>query len=106
MTIVGGKRKAGVSYARFGCTAHASRGAAICSNSLSVSERKASRTFVNPLKEKLDQPDLVERFIAKFKQTTSCRNAKDATEKHDLEQRIHDKERRVANLTESLAKVG
>jgi hypothetical protein len=90
----------------FGCTAHASRGAAICSYSLSTSQRKTSRTLVNALKEKLHQPKLIERFVAKSNQTTSRRNAKGASKKHDLERRVHDSERRVANLTESLAKVG
>ncbi len=44
MTIVRRKTKAGVAYSNFGCTAHYSRGAAICPNALSISERKASRT--------------------------------------------------------------
>jgi len=90
MTIVTTKVKAGVSYARFGCTAHASRGAAICPNALSVSEKRASRTLVNALKEKLDRPDLIERFVAVFRQRSAALRSSNPP----------------ANLTESLAKIG
>ena len=106
MTIVGRKAKAGVSYARFGCTAHYSRGAAICSNGLSLSEKKASRTLVNALKEKLDGPGVIERFVAKFKQRTTTLRSEGSSGKDDSERRVRDCERRVANLTESLAKAG
>jgi Recombinase zinc beta ribbon domain len=40
MTIAGSKVKAGVRYVSFGCTAHASRGPAICANGSTISERK------------------------------------------------------------------
>ncbi|MBK7580177.1 MAG: recombinase family protein [Myxococcales bacterium] len=107
MTIVGRKAKAGVSYARFGCTAHASRGASICANSLSVSEKKASRTLVNALKEKLDRPEVMERFVSTFKQrAASLRSGAGVNGADDVERRVRDCERRVANLTESLAKLG
>lgn len=106
MTIVGRKMKNGVSYARFGCTAHYSRGASICANALSVSEKKASRTLVNALKQKLDGPDLVERFVAKFKQRTTELRSEGSRGKDDSERRVRDCERRIANLTEALAKAG
>ncbi len=106
MTIVGRKSKAGVSYARFGCTAHYSRGAAICPNALSVSEKKASRTLVNALKAKLDGPEVIERFVAKFKQRTTALRTAGSSTKDDSERRVRDCERRVANLTEALAKAG
>lgn len=106
MTIVGRKMKIGVSYATFGCTAYHSRGASICANGLSVSEMKASRTLVNALKEKLVQPDLIERFVSKFKQRTAARRKEAAGPTDDIDHRVRDCERRLANLTESLAKLG
>jgi hypothetical protein len=107
MSIVGRKAKAGVSYGTFGCTAYHSRGAAICANGLSVSEKKASQTLVNALKEKLDRPELIERFIAKFEQRTVALRKEASTPKDDdIEPRVRACERRLANLTESLAKVG
>jgi site-specific DNA recombinase len=106
MTVVSTKKKAGVSYARFGCTAHASRGATICPNDLSVSERRASRTLVSALKDKLDRPELVERFIAVFQQRAGALKTENPAATEEMERRLRDSERRIANLTESLAKLG
>lgn len=106
MTIVGRRMKAGVSYATFGCTAHSSRGAAICGNSLTLSEKKASRMLVNALKEKLDDAELVERFVSGFKKRTAVLRAENVSPEDEADRRVRDCERRIANLTESLAKVG
>ncbi len=106
MTVVGRKEKAGVSYARFGCTAHYSRGAAICPNSLTVSEKKASRTVVDALKDKLERPELVERFVSSFNERAKELQRESGRDGDDGDRRIRDCERRVANLTESLAKIG
>jgi site-specific DNA recombinase len=105
MTVVGRKQKADVSYARFGCTAHASRGSSICANALSVSERRASRTLVDALRGKLARPELVERFVSVFTQRAAARLSETAPT-DGLPERLRDCERRVANLTEALAKVG
>ncbi|HEU4583923.1 MAG TPA: recombinase family protein [Polyangiaceae bacterium] len=105
MTVVGRKQKGDVSYARFGCTAHSSRGSAICTNALSVSERRASRTLVDALRAKLARPELVERFVSVFRQRTAARLSEGAQADTMLE-RLRDCERRIANLTEALAKVG
>jgi site-specific DNA recombinase len=106
MTIVGRKFKNGVPYARFGCTAHYSRGAAICANALSVSEKKASGALVDALKRKLDGPEVIERFVSTF-QKRSAALLKDASPVTDgTQRRARDCEHRIANLTEALAKVG
>lgn len=106
MTIVGRKEKNGVAYSRFGCTSHYSRGATICSNGMQVSEKRASRALVDALRAKLDGPDVVERFVAKFKQRTASLRSEVSTAGDDLDRRVRDCERRIANLTEALAKVG
>jgi site-specific DNA recombinase len=105
MTVIGRKEKAGVSYARFGCTAHTSRGSSICANALSVSEKKASRTLINALREKLGRPELVERFVATFKRRVNERRAA-AAATTDPSRSVRESERRIANLTEAVAKVG
>jgi 3-deoxy-D-manno-octulosonic-acid transferase len=105
MTVVERKQKAGASYARFGCTAHSSRGSAICANALSVSERRASRTLVDALRAKLARPELVERFVSAFRQRTAARLA-EGTPADRLSERLRDCERRLANPTEALAKAG
>lgn len=103
MTVIARKVKNGIPYARFGCTTHYSRGASICPNGLSVSETKASRALIDALKEKLDRPELVERFVTTFKQrAASLSGAKQSVE--DRQQRARDCGRRIANLTEALAR--
>jgi site-specific DNA recombinase len=105
MTVVSRRTKASVSYARFGCTAHYSRGAAICANALSVSEKKVSRTLIQVLKEKLDRPDVVHRFVTTFRRRTAeLRSAGGPSD--DVDRRVRESEHRVANLTDALAKVG
>ncbi len=106
MTIVRRKTKAGVPYANFGCTAHYSRGSAICANALSISEKKASRTLVHALKEKLDRPDLFDRFVSTFKQRVATLRGESHGDADDADRRVRECERRIANLTEALAKVG
>jgi hypothetical protein len=67
MTVVGRKWKAGVAYTRFGCTAHYSRGNAICANALTLSENKAQRAIVaairailaNPKRSRISRPPSV-----------------------------------------------
>lgn len=51
--------KAGVSYASLGCTAHASRGPAVCPNR----EEGIEDAFVSALRSKLDKPEFLERFV-------------------------------------------
>jgi len=106
MTIVRRKTKSGVPYASFGCTAHYSRGSAICSNALSISEKKASRTLVHALKDKLDRPDLFDRFVSTFKQRVATLRGESHGDADDADRRVRECERRIANLTEALAKVG
>lgn len=106
MTVVGRKTKNGVAYSRFGCTAHYSRGAAICPNALSVSEKRASRTLVDALKEKLDRPELIERFVAKFRERVAERRNAESTDAETASRRVLECEKRVAKLTEALAKIG
>jgi site-specific DNA recombinase len=105
MTVVGRKAKAGVSYARLGCTAHSSRGSAICANALSISERKASAALIDALRSKFGRPELVERFIASFQERVAERQ-REAAQIPTAAGAIEDCERRIANLTEALAKVG
>lgn len=106
MTIVGRRWKNGTAYARFGCTTHYSRGASICPNGLSVSEKRTSRALVDALKGKLDRPHLVERFVARFRERTAAGKNDGSGTCLKVEHSVRDSERRIANLTEALAKVG
>ncbi len=106
MSIVSRRIKNGTSYARCGCVAHHSRGAAICSNDLSVSERRASRAIVDALKGRLQGPEAIERFVETFEKRVMDASAFLATHRDDQERRIQEVERRIANLTEALAHAG
>lgn len=105
MSVVGAKKKAGVSYSRFGCSAHYNRGAAICANALTLSERKITRALLGALSDVLNVPDIIKRFveqaqkrIAGFEKTHAIGS--------EIDRRVRDCERRIANLTETLAKLG
>jgi hypothetical protein len=106
MTVVSRRMKAGVPYTRFGCTAHSSRGSAICANALTVSERKASRTLVNALRDKLSRPELIRRFVSSFTDRAATLAQGDHSEVQSLERKVRASQVRIANLTESLAKIG
>ena len=106
MVIVSRKMKAGVSYGRLGCTTHNSRGPSICTNSMRISERKASQAVVGALKERLDNPELIERFTASFKQLASALHRENGGGLDEADRQIRDCERRIANLADALAKVG
>jgi hypothetical protein len=71
-----------------------------------VSELKASKTLVGALKDKLDRPELVERFVASFQRRVSALQRQGSGAPDETARRVRECERRVANLTESLAKVG
>ncbi len=104
MTVVGAKMKAGVSYARFGCTAHYNRGAAICANAWTVSENKITRALVSALSETLGHPEVIKRFVSEAQRKIASLDKR--TPSVDADRRVHDSERRIANLTETLAKLG
>ncbi len=106
IVIVSRKMKAGLSFARLGCTTHNSRGPAICGNSMRISEKKASHAVIGALKEKLDKPELVEHFIASFKRRAAALQRENGDGLDEADQRIREYEKRIANLTDALAKVG
>ena len=106
MTVVGRRRKAGVVYTRFGCTAHYSRGAAICPNGLSVSERRTVRVLLDSLKETLESPEVQARFEASFRRRSAELGKVAGRVGNDGQRAIQEAQKRVANLTESLARLG
>ncbi len=105
MTVVGAKTKAGVSYARFGCTAHYNRGTAICPNTATVSENKITRALLSALHDTLTDPDVIAHFIEHAQRRIAAMSRK-PDEDDTLDRRVRECERRVANLTETLAKLG
>ena len=60
------RKKAGETYQTLGCVAHKSRGAAICANDKTISERKVRAAVVGHLRDVLTRPDRIEAFIEEF----------------------------------------
>jgi site-specific DNA recombinase len=106
MNITSRKVKAGVSYAQFGCVAHYSRGAAICPNNLTVSEKKVTAALVAALKETLSDPEVLGRFVDQAQRRIAAASKKTPGPADEVERRVRECERRLANLTETLAKLG
>ena len=75
-------------------------------NGLSVSERKAQNAIVGALKEALDRPEALARFESAFRDRAHELEAEGRASTPDLDRSVRDAEKRVANLTESLARVG
>jgi hypothetical protein len=73
---------------------------------MSISEQKVTRTLVHALKQKLDRPELIERFVRVFKERTAARHAERSKVTNETDRRIRESERRTANLTDALARVG
>lgn len=104
MSIVGAKVKNGKRYATFGCQTHHSRGAAICPNDLTISERKITVSVVSAVVRFLRRPKTVDRIahevarlLAEPQTTPDLENA---------EAIVRKAESRVRNVTEALAATG
>jgi hypothetical protein len=106
MTILTRKKKAGVSYAQFGCVAHYSRGGAVCPNNLTVSEHKITKALLGALTDILAYPDITARFVEQAQRRIAALSKSAELTDDGADRRIRDCERRIANLTETLAKLG
>ena len=104
MSIVGAKSKRGVRYATFGCLAHHSRGGSICSNDLTISERKITAAVLAAVQDMLTSPATVDRIIDRFQARLA--ETPRTSETEDVEAQIAESERRVRNLTEAVARSG
>jgi DNA invertase Pin-like site-specific DNA recombinase len=104
MTITGTTKKNGERYATFGCTTHHSRGASVCPNNLTISERKATRALIGALQDVFSDPAIIGRFRGAFEARLAERQAKAPDSAKELERRISEAERRVKNVTEAFAR--
>jgi len=98
--------KAGVRYVQMGCAAHASRGNAICSNALTVSERKLNAAILGALRDELLVPGLLRRFVERVNERVASNRAKPDQEVARLDRGIQEAERGIRNLTDSLVQIG
>jgi site-specific DNA recombinase len=105
MIVVHRTTKDGYSYATLGCTTNKSRGAAICKNDRSVSERKIRTSVIEMLSSQLTAPDLVARFVTVFQKRVGELQQTSAGPDPTV-RLVQEQDRRVKNLYEGLAKMG
>ncbi len=107
MTVIGTKSKGEHRYATFGCSARYTKGEAICSNTLTVSERKASDAILGALRDTLIESGLLPRFVERFNQRVlhAQQSGRDDNSKN-LQREILTAELRLRNVTEAIAKAG
>ena len=105
ITVVGRKTKNGVRYASLGCNGHWMRGATICANNKTVSDKKAVAGVVGELKKVLSQPREVAAFLEGFKQRI-LEHSKADDGSADFKRRIATTQRNIANLTNAIGKMG
>jgi hypothetical protein len=106
MGIVGQRMKAGRRYVTFGCSAHYNRGAAICTNALTVSELKLNRALVGAIRGRLTDEDVVGAFVDRFKATLSKRLKEVTPDGARLDSELWAIERSIENLTTAVANAG
>ncbi len=96
MSVTSQQQKAGVRYVQFGCTAHSSRGGSICSNSMTISERKITEAFVEKLTETLSIENVMSEFEQQFEADVTKQRAAGPKE---LERELRAAEARVTSAT-------
>jgi hypothetical protein len=108
MTVVGQKSKAGVRYAKFGCTTYYSRGASVCPNNMTISEKKATAALLAALEDMFGDKEVIDQFVGTFKrrlkELASLRRGE--LDLRDVEEQIKEAEMRVGNVAGALAKIG
>lgn len=96
-------------YANYGCGPHANKGDAICANGQTISEKKVVEGVVGAIRDLLNTPELVARFIEKFHARVASVRAlarADDTESHEIERDIAAVQRSVQNITDAISQLG
>ena len=97
MSVTSQQTKGDVRYVQFGCTAHSSRGGAICTNAATVSERKINEALLETLaNETLSIPNVMKEFAEQFENRASEKIEKGPG---DLERELRAAENRVTSAT-------
>lgn len=89
--------KKNVEYTQFGCTAYASRGESICSNNMTVSQKRICDGFLDHMRtEALTVANVMKQLAATFE---SHANEQTKVAPAELERQLKSAEARVANAT-------
>lgn len=103
MSIHGQKIKNGIRYANFACSANRSRGASVCPNGASISEKKITEALLGALRDLATDSTLVDAYVRGFERRLVKGKAKPQT--GDTERLLREAEGRVANVTKALARM-
>ena len=96
MSVSGQRVKNGVRYAQFGCTAHSSRGGAVCANTNTISEKRITDALLETLRETFTASSLANVFATHFGERIAERAKQDTSA---LERQLRAAETRVTNAT-------
>lgn len=102
MSIASQKTKNEIRYANFGCTSYRSRGASICSNNTTISERKITADLVEAIRETLTS-EVIDSIVRGFERRLAERS-KAPSKPSNTERALKEAETRVRNLTSAIAK--
>ncbi|MCC6334298.1 MAG: recombinase family protein [Myxococcales bacterium] len=107
MSVVGAQMKDGVRYVQFGCSRHASRGASICANGLTISEKRLTEAVLGALKAKLVKSGAATRFHEfLLKQLALAQKGPADDDGRALDREISVAEQQVKNVTKAIAQLG
>lgn len=93
-------------HANLGCSVYRSRGAVVCSNGRTISQKKVTTSVVDALRAQLTAPDLAAKFVESFTKHFHELNRADPDEVRSLEQQITRAEGRIRNVTAAMAAAG
>jgi site-specific DNA recombinase len=102
VTIVSGTRK-GRPDRRYGCSMHAYRGNAVCTNGLLISQPALERQLLVGLQEKVLHPAIVGYTLKRFEQELFSVVENHSREASLAERRIKELERKIRNCTAAIA---
>jgi site-specific DNA recombinase len=104
-SVVHTRKVDGKTQRTLGCAAHKDRGAAICANGQTISERKVMAALVSHLRDRMADPDRLKTFVETFRAKFAELQASNADPVSDLHVRIERQHMTIANVMQALVAV-
>lgn len=106
MAIVAATTKRGVTYARYGCSAHHGKGDAACRNARMVSERKVNEMVLQGLEAYLQSPDFEAWVQEDVAAADRARGRQRDAASDELETELRAQQAKVERVTAAILEVG
>jgi hypothetical protein len=100
MHVVGSRKKKGITYVQLGCSGHWTRGASICPNGRTISEKKLNEAVLGALRETLLEPGVLKRFVDRFQAKLGQAHRQKKAD-NSIERELLETENRIRNLTDA-----